>query len=264
MDFSDYSLNSSSVAFRRNEQPRRVPCENQSLNGWGPPQLQALSCCDEVSRFYIQYGFLGGFSNMPNILPGDSELFPEFAGDMEYSVQCAPYLDNLKATLCDPHQGVYIRQNETDNKTYFRICRRSCDLVYQQCKYLLPNSNFTIGIQNGTQFCKQSWRKEFFSNNSCDTKPANESFVCEANLKLKVVDDDCLNMITPSTNDIASYRFRKLPIDACEITDTISETSLFVIIAVGVVGALSLAAAVFLYLWIRRRRQVEEMDDEMI
>ena len=153
--------------FILNAPPKPISCNNQTLNGWGPPQHQAWSCCDEGARFVTQNGLMGGFGNIPNFLPGNGELVPGTGGDEQYHTQCAPYIDNLKATLCDPQQGRYIREDPRNNRTVFRICKTSCDLVYDQCEYLLPEANLASTITDGTAFCLASWGTTFFHNDSC-------------------------------------------------------------------------------------------------
>ena len=251
-----------SISFGEREPPKPLDCANQTLNGWGPPQHQALSCCDEAARFVTQIGFVGGFSNLPFFLPGRGEIAQETAGDEKYNVECAPYIDNLKATVCDPNQGYYVRKDPTTNQTVFRICQYSCDLVFQQCRYLLPRANVTSRIVNGTGFCQASWRKVFFQGNSCDDNSSNP-FLCARKVRVQVVADDCMNIIIPSKDDIESYRYNGYPIDACILPENITDTQLGVVVGVGAVAGIAMVIAVILFCWIRRRRKEEEFADNI-
>jgi hypothetical protein len=253
------------IVYRANEPPQAVPCANQTLNGWGPPQHQILSCCDEIARFASQTGFVGGFSNIPYFLPGKGELDAQFAGDDRYNVECAPFIDNLKATVCDPSQGSYVRNDPATNQTVFRICQTSCDLVFQQCEYLLPRFNQTSRIVNGTQFCRAAWGTIFFEEFACPTSDFNLShgFLCASQVRIEVVENDCLSIIIPSRDDIESYRYNGYPIDACVPRDEITDTQLGVVIGVSALAGIAIIIALVLYCWIRRRRKEEEFADNI-
>ena len=250
------------IASRPNEFPKPVDCANQTLNGWGPPQHQALSCCDEGARFVVQIGYLGGFSNLPDHIPGSGEFNKHNAADEKYNTECAPYVDNLKATICDPNQGDYIRKDPFTNQTMFRICQSSCDLVFQQCQYLLPRVNGTSPIVNGTEFCHASWGSAFFESDACLLN-VSHAFLCTARVRVQVAENDCLNIILPTRDDIESYRYNGYPIDACVPPENITDTQLGVVIGVGVVAGIAIVIAVFLFCWIRRRRKEEEFADNI-
>lgn len=249
--------------FLRNVPPRAVSCFNQTLNGWGPPQHQALSCCDEAARALTQLGLSGGFSNIPGHLPGND--LETKKPDEKYNTECAPYIDNLQATLCDPNQGKYIKDDPTNNRTVFRICKSSCDLVYNQCRYLLPQYNWTSNITNGTDFCHASWGTVDLQDRVCPVfEQANLSlFPCATRLQIEVVEDNCIEIIMPTSLDINSYRFKGYPIDACIEPVVINDTQLGVIVGVSVVAALAIIVAVFLYCWILKRRKEEEIADDV-
>jgi hypothetical protein len=251
------------MTFRPNVPPMAVSCFNQTLNGWGPPQQQSLSCCDETARFAVQIGFSGGFSNIPGHLPGNG-LETELP-DEKYNTECAPYIDNLQATLCDANQGKYVKEDLTNNQTVFRICKSSCDLVYKQCQYLLPKYNWTSNITNGTEFCHASWGSFDFQKKLC---PAVEYenfsfFPCATNLQIDVVENNCIEIITPTSIDINSYRFKGYPIDACAEPVVINNTQLGVIVGVSAIAALAVVVAIFLYCWILKRRKEEEIADDV-
>jgi hypothetical protein len=250
------------IAYRANESAKPVDCANQTLNGWGPPQHQALSCCDENARFATQIGIIGGFGNLPYYLPGKGELASETAGDETYEIECAPYIDNLKATVCDPNQGSFVRKDPTTNQTVFRICQSSCDRVFQQCRYLLPRVNATSQIANGTEFCQASWKTVWFEEDSCHIDlNTSDGFLCALDVRLQVAEDDCLNMIMPSKDDIESYKYNGYPIDACILPENITETQIGVIAGVSAVAGIAIFLAVILFCWIRRRRKEEEFAD---
>ena len=259
----DDPLNKTNITFLSSKAPKPLPCNNHLLNGWGPPQHQDGSCCDEGARFVTQIGFMGGFDIIPGINPG-GELVPGTGGDEEYNIQCAPYIDNLKATLCDPQQGRYIREDPTNNRTVFRICKSSCDLVYTQCEYLLPESNLTSDITNGTEFCLASWGG--FDSDPCtisDIYDNLKGFPCETNLQVLVVEDDCLSIIMPSADDVASYRFLGYPMDACAVPTAISDTEMGVLIGVSVAIGLTVVLVLFLFAGMRRRLWEEEFSDNI-
>lgn len=260
-----YTDDNGTITYIANEPPKAVPCANQTLNGWGPPQHQTLSCCDEGARFASQVGFVGGFSNMPYFLPGKGELDSDFAGDDRYNVQCAPFIDNLKATVCDPNQGYYVRKDPATNQTVLRICQKSCDLVFQQCQYLLPNVTATARIVNGTQLCRAAWGTIFFQGAACRFSDYNLSrgFLCVAQVHIQVVENDCLSIITPSRDDIESYKYNGYPIDACVLPENITDTQLGVVIGVSALAGIAMVIALFLYCWIRRRRKEEEFADNI-
>jgi hypothetical protein len=251
------------ITFLPNAPPRAVSCFNQTLNGWGPPQQQSLSCCDEGARFFTQIGFMGGFGNIPGHLPGNG-LETEMP-DEKYNTECAPYIDNLQATLCDPNQGKYIIDDPTNNQTLFRICQSSCDLVYNQCQFLLQKYNWTFNITNGTEFCRASWGTFDFEQKLCpELEQENTSFFpCATNLQIDVVQENCIEIIMPTSPDINSYRFKGYPIDACVVPVEINNTQLGVIIGVSVIAALAIVVAIFLYCWILRRRKEEEIADDV-
>jgi hypothetical protein len=138
------------------------------------------------------------------------DIVPGAGGDQQYNTECAPYLDGLKATMCDPLQGNYIR-SDPDNQdgTIFRICKSTCDLVFTQCEYLLPPSNLTENITSGTESCFGSWASwDPGFDIICDGGFLFNDllgFKCQTNLKVQVVEDDCLSMISPSQDDLESY-----------------------------------------------------------
>jgi hypothetical protein len=240
-----------------------VDCNNQTLNGWGPPEMQESSCCDEISRFYVQLGLEGGFGIIPGFVPGNGDIVPGSGTDPLYNSKCAPYLDNLKATLCDPRQGNYILQDpDNSSRTIFRICQSSCDLVFKQCGYLFPIPNVTANITNGTELCEAAWAG-FGLSNPCDL-PGPGSFSCDTQLYVKIVPDDrnCLEIITPSSADIESYAKFGYPIDACASSKpAVSDVEFGVIIGVSVAAGFAVILLVIGTLWfVRRRRREEEID----
>lgn len=243
--------------------PRPIPCDNQTLNGWGPPEHQASSCCDELARFSVQF-FDDGFSNLPGIVP-KNDFYPDGGADQQYNTECAPYIDGLKATLCDPLQGNYIRSDPDDpDGTIFRICKSTCDLVFTQCEYLLLQSNITQNITSGTEFCLGSWAHWDPSFESClDSEFQFDNpfgFKCQTKLKVQVVENDCLSMIIPSENDLKSYKEIGYPIDTCEETEKgLDGLQVGAIVGISVGVASVCIAGVFLYIWVRRRRREEEI-----
>ena len=85
VNVDDDPLNKTNITFLSSKAPKPLPCNNQLLNGWGPPQHQDGSCCDEGARFVTQIGFMGGFDIIPGINPGG-----ELVG--EEGVFCTPWM----------------------------------------------------------------------------------------------------------------------------------------------------------------------------
>lgn len=92
-----YIINKTTTALFQEAAP--IPCSKQEFNDygtrWGPPQHQSLSCCTGDGRYYVQTSQIGGL----DVTFGREPVSPT----------CQAYASALRAVLCGPRQGQFIR-----------------------------------------------------------------------------------------------------------------------------------------------------------
>jgi hypothetical protein len=216
-------------------EPQPIPCGGQFGDSVFP-SFQDLSCCSGEGRYFVESGQIGGFD------AGYTRDLSEPA--------CYSYAEALSMVLCDPRQGQFITTNKNPN--VLRICRSSCDTVFDVCG--LPGENFPewTGYTDGTSLCYELFGG--FGSSPCESR--NEGYVCQSGLTIEVItdDQDCLDIIVPSIID----EYGQSP-DACA-----DDNDLCIGCVVGIaVGALvgGVLLCCFTFLCIRRMRQGKEEAD---
>jgi hypothetical protein len=203
--------------------PRSIP-----RGGRGPfadlvfPSFQDLSCCSAEGHAVIKSGEIGGFD----------------AG-YTYNVtepKCYNYIEALSMVLCDPRQGDFI----DDTTNVLRICRSSCDMVFDNCG--LPGANFPPNTEytNGTSLCYDLFGGFFNLAGYWD------GYVSQSGLTIEVIADDqnCIDIVVPTQFD--EYGFGQSP-DGSPDDDELCSLGCVVGNMVGViVGCLLLCSLTFL------------------
>ena len=209
--------------------PQPIPCGTSQFGDALFPSFADLSCCSGDGRYFVWTGQTGGFLPYPLTEPA-----------------CYAFAEALSMVLCDPRQGDFI-----DTKNVLRICRSSCDMVFDACG--LPGANFPewAGFNDGTSLCYDLFGG-FESSSPCDGR--NKGYVCKSGLTIAVVSDDqnCLDIVVPTNYD----GYGQSP-DAC-VDDDEDDNEIFCygcVVALAAVGALlaCLLLCCFAFLSIRRR-----------
>jgi hypothetical protein len=223
--------------------PFPIFCENQTYVAWGPPEHQDSSCCADEGRFVVQNSVVGGFdiAYKTGLMNLDGIHY-----------ECVAYTEALRAVLCDPRQGDNVRLAEDNVTTLLRICRSSCDAVYEKCGPPGVNYPADLTYTNGRTLCREAWGGWYTS--PCEQNPTQ--FPCQGLTTVEIVDgDDCLPIIYPTEETLQSYKERKHPPDACAPPEP-SRVGIIVFVTLTVVVSLGICALlIFLY---ARHRQKEE------
>lgn len=140
-------------------------------------------CCTFLTRLNILDGNSGGFS-----IEYDTPITRGSPAESEEIATCYAYMDALSDTVCSPEQGTYMSDGT------FSVCEDSCDLVYEKCTDII---NFGAGVTDGKSFCEDAW------NSKCDDYATG--FICGSNLELNVASEECLAIVEPTDDTIATY-----------------------------------------------------------
>lgn len=194
--------------FTPDTSPLPIDCSgsgsSQTYPGWGPPELQALACCNDAGRFAVHTSNIGGFD-----VTFDTRT---------PSAECLAYSSALQSVLCDPRQGQFITADKTTDPQHttpiLSICRASCDAVYANCGP--PGIHFSpqLTYTDGTTFCSEAWGG-FFVDVPCDNE--YDGFPCQSGLQLNVTTINCIDMVYPTDETIEAYRTTGDPPDACKL-----------------------------------------------
>jgi hypothetical protein len=203
--------------------PESIPCGGHFGDSFFP-SFQDLSCCSADGRHVVKTGQIGGFD----------------AG-YTYDVtepKCYNFVEALSMVLCDPRQGDFI----DDTTNVLRICRSSCDMVFDICG--LPGANFPEWTEytDGTSLCY-----EMFGGFG-DPAMRSSGYVYQSGLTIEVIaeDQNCIDIVVPTQFD--EYGLGQSP-DACAVDDDEFCIGCVVGIVVGViVGCLLLCYLSFLCL----------------
>ena len=208
--------------------PQPIPCGSSQFGDSLFPSFADLSCCSGDGRYFVWTGQTGGFLPYPSTEPA-----------------CYAFAEALSMVLCDPRQGDFI-----DTKNVLRLCRFSCDMVFDACG--LPGANFPerTGYTDGTSLCYDLFGG-FGSSSPCDGR--SEGYVCKSGLTIEVVLDDqnCLDIVIPTMFD----EYGQSP-DSCvdDDADDYNELCPRCVVSIAAVGALLACLLLcFTFLCIRSR-----------
>lgn len=169
--------------------PQPVECGTNRFdrNKWiAPSFFQQNSCCDSTGNYFVGNGEVGGFEAGFEVSDPDET--------------CFAYAHAMKFLLCDPDQGKFVvRRDGEEDSAQLRVCRSSCDALFQSCGS--PGENFfnEAEYHDGTSLCHALWGG--FGDSPCEGQP--EGFVCSANLTISVEDEDCLSLVEPTSDGIS-------------------------------------------------------------
>jgi hypothetical protein len=217
-------------SFSPGRQPQPIPCGTSRFGDSVFPSFKDLACCSGDGRAIVESGQIGGFD------AGYANVVTERA--------CYSFAEALSMVLCDPRQGDFI-----DTKNVLRICRSSCDMVFDACG--LPGDNFPewTGYNDGTSLCYELFGG--FGSSPCSSRA--EGYVCRSGLTIEVITDDqnCLDIVVPTVFDEYGQ-----PPDAC--VDNGNELCIGCVVGIAagaLVGCLLLGC--FTFLCIRRMQGKE-------
>lgn len=210
--------------------PQPIPCGTSQFGDSVFPSFTDLSCCSGDGRYFVWTGQTGGFVGT--------------YADTLSEPACYAFAEALTMVLCDPRQGDFI-----DTKNVLRICRSSCDMVFDVCGP--PGDNFPewTGYADGTSLCYGLFGG--FGSSPCEGR--KDGYVCQSGLTIEVITDDqnCLDIVVPTKFD----EYGQSP-DACVIDD---DDSLSVGFVVGlVVGALLVCLLLCCLTFLCIRRVLED------
>jgi hypothetical protein len=227
-----------SDTFNPLREPQPIPCGGRFGDSVFP-SFQDISCCSGEGRYFVESGQIGGFD-------------AGYVRDLSEPA-CYSYAEALSMVLCDPRQGQFITTDKNPN--VLRICRSSCDMVFDVCG--LPGENFPewTGYTDGTSLCYELFGG--FGSSPCESR--DEAYVCRSGLTIEVItdDQDCLDIMVPTVFD----EYGQSP-DACADDNDLC-IGCVVGIAVGaLVGCLLLGC--FTFICIRRMQDKKEEGTNVI
>eukprot|EP00521_Asterionellopsis_glacialis_P013526 CAMPEP_0195292772 /NCGR_PEP_ID=MMETSP0707-20130614/10815_1 /TAXON_ID=33640 /ORGANISM="Asterionellopsis glacialis, Strain CCMP134" /LENGTH=633 /DNA_ID=CAMNT_0040353337 /DNA_START=352 /DNA_END=2253 /DNA_ORIENTATION=- len=173
-----------SDSYIANGEAKPIPCDGK-FGDEVFPSFQDLSCCSDEGRYFVHSGQIGGFD------AGYDTTITDPA--------CIAYAEALSAVLCNPRQGYFISTDT--NVNVLRICRSSCDQMFDICGF--PGENFPrwAGYSDGTSLCYDLFGG--FGTSPCESRPSG--YPCKAGLTIEVVDEDCLSITEPYLDKVNEY-----------------------------------------------------------
>jgi hypothetical protein len=225
-------------SFESEAPPEPIPCGDSRFGDSAFPSFKDLSCCSGDGRYFVATGQIGGF-----------DAGYATASD---SPACYAFAEALSMVLCDPRQGDFINTNKNPNT--LRICRSSCDVVFDVCGP--PGNNFPewTGYTDGTSLCYDLFGG--FGSSPCESR--NEGYVCKSGLSIEVVADDqnCISIVVPT-----EYDENGQSPDACATVDDGNELCIGCVVGIAVGALLAcLLLCCFTFLCIRRMQGAESAE----